>query len=100
MLLEYEEMAIRLAGAAYWNRIIEFFDVTSQLHDNIFQVSPTFRFGLIVTDPDDNKFVDCAITASSDYLVTEDRHFHVLAGSGYRPQVISPQTFIDKFLAP
>lgn len=26
-------------------------------------------------DKDDDKFVDCAITADADYIVTEDRHF-------------------------
>ena len=26
-------------------------------------------------DKDDDKFVDCAITANADYIVTEDSHF-------------------------
>ena len=26
-------------------------------------------------DKDDDKFVDCAITAGADYIVTEDSHF-------------------------
>ncbi len=33
---------------------------------------------LIVNDPDDNKFVDCAFAAGCDYLVTNDRDFDVL----------------------
>ena len=33
---------------------------------------------LITQDPDDNKFVDCAIVANADYLVSEDNHFNVL----------------------
>ena len=28
--------------------------------------------------PDDNKFVDCAIVAGADYIVSEDAHFRVL----------------------
>ena len=39
---------------------------------------PHYHFGLITQDPDDNKFVDCAIVASADYLVSEDNHFNVL----------------------
>lgn len=39
---------------------------------------PQYRFGLIKKDPDDNKFVDCAIIANSDYIVSDDRHFKVL----------------------
>lgn len=27
---------------------------------------------------DNNKFVDCAIIAGADYIVSEDSHFHVL----------------------
>ena len=29
-------------------------------------------------DPDDNKFVDIAISSNSTYLVTNDHHFDVL----------------------
>jgi uncharacterized protein len=38
-------------------------------------VSPTYFWGLISADPDDNKFVDCAVACGADYLVTEDGHF-------------------------
>ncbi len=37
-----------------------------------------FHFGLIENDPDDNKFVDCAIAANTDFIITNDRHFRVL----------------------
>ncbi len=39
---------------------------------------PQFRFDLIKQDPDDNKFVDCAIIANAEYIVSEDNHFNVL----------------------
>ena len=42
------------------------------------QYTPQYRFGLIEQDPDDNKFVDCAIIANADYLVSDDSHFKVL----------------------
>ncbi len=45
---------------------------------NVRFVDPYFRLGLITTDPDDNKFVDCAFAADADYLVSEDNHFNVL----------------------
>lgn len=37
-----------------------------------------FRFNLITADPDDNKFVDCAVTAGATYIVSNDRHFREL----------------------
>lgn len=39
------------------------------------EITPAFRFNLITSDPDDNKFVDCAITAGATYIVSNDRHF-------------------------
>lgn len=45
---------------------------------NVRLVDPHFRMGLIIADPDDNKFVDCAFAANADYLVSEDSHFDVL----------------------
>lgn len=45
---------------------------------NVERVNPTFRFNLITADPDDNKFVDCAIIAGATYIVSNDRHFNEL----------------------
>ena len=42
---------------------------------NIEHVNPTYRFNLITVDPDDNKFVDCAIIAGATFIVSNDRHF-------------------------
>jgi predicted nucleic acid-binding protein len=36
-----------------------------------------FRWDLI-SDHDDNKFVDCYIAAGAHYLISHDRHFNVL----------------------
>ena len=57
--------AIRIANVLLKSNCIKFFD-------------PHFHFGLITQDPDDNKFVDCAIVANADYLVSEDNHFNAL----------------------
>lgn len=45
---------------------------------NVKQIVPSYKWNLITTDPDDNKFVDCAIAANARYIVTEDHHFNVL----------------------
>ena len=42
------------------------------------RVSPTFFFNLIQIDPDDNKFVDCAICGNAEYIVSNDTHFNIL----------------------
>lgn len=45
---------------------------------NVLLKTPFFAFHLIESDPDDNKFVDCAIVANAKYIVTHDHHFNVL----------------------
>ena len=37
-----------------------------------------YNWQLIIADPDDDKFVDCAIAAQADYIVSDDGHFKVL----------------------
>ena len=45
----------------------------------IVSTTPYYRFGLIVADGDDNKFVDCCIATGASFIVSNDRHFDVLA---------------------
>ena len=45
---------------------------------NVLLKTPFFAFHLIESDPDDNKFVDCAIVANAKYIVNHDHHFNVL----------------------
>ena len=45
---------------------------------NVLRVDAQFRFHLITADEDDNKFVDCAIVANAEYIVTNDKHFNEL----------------------
>ncbi len=49
---------------------------------------------MIQTDPDDNKFVDCAIASQADYIVTNDKHFDILAQITFpKVEVITIQQF-------
>lgn len=50
---------------------------------NVQLVDPHFRMRLITSDPDDNKFVDCAFAAGADYLVSEDNHFNILRSTPF-----------------
>ena len=98
ILLEYEEVVCRYAGREQWEMLARLLEVVDQLHGSIRQVSPTFRFLTVTGDPDDDAFVDCAIAGEAEFILTEDRHFDVLAGQGYRPQVIAPEELIRRFL--
>mgnify|MGYP000885800760 CR=1 FL=1 len=45
---------------------------------NILYINKYYFWQLVPNDEDDEKFVDCAIAAGADYLVTNDRHFNHL----------------------
>ena len=52
-------------------------EAIARLHTTVYQ-EVYIHFGLIEKDADDNKFVDCAIAADAEYIVTNDAHFNVL----------------------
>lgn len=45
---------------------------------NTVLTEPYFRWQIIESDSDDNKFFDLAVVAEADYLVTNDRDFDVV----------------------
>lgn len=74
ILNEYEEILTRLADEQTAKYIVD--AIVSNPYTEF--VTVYFDFNLILKDPDDNKFVDCAITASARYIVTEDHHYDVI----------------------
>ena len=90
ILKEYEEILHR----KYYPETVE--EIITSLFNlsNVFLVNPYFNWNLIENDPDDNKFVDCAVAGNVDYIITNDNHFNILKDFGF-PKV---QTLkIDQF---
>jgi putative PIN family toxin of toxin-antitoxin system len=81
ILQEYEEILSRF----YFPRIAEYALGTLVKAKNTSQVIPYYKWNLITNDPDDNKFVDCALNAGADYIVTNDKHFNVLKSNAFPP---------------
>ncbi|MBR4405703.1 MAG: putative toxin-antitoxin system toxin component, PIN family [Bacteroidaceae bacterium] len=75
ILTEYNEILERVANAAVAHNIVNAIARSPYTR----MIDPQYRFGHIEQDPDDNKFVDCAIIAGADYIVSEDAHFRILA---------------------
>lgn len=46
-------------------------------------IVPHYHWKLIVNDPDDDKFVDLAVAGNADFIVTNDKHFKVLAETAF-----------------
>ncbi|MCU0470388.1 MAG: putative toxin-antitoxin system toxin component, PIN family [Arcicella sp.] len=45
---------------------------------NVEQTQIYYNWHIIEEDPDDNKFVDAAISSGADYIITHDKHFKIL----------------------
>ena len=74
ILIEYEEILSEKTTREIAKNVVE---AIARLHTTIFQ-EIYVHFSLIEADPDDNKFVDCAVAADAEYIVTNDSHFNVL----------------------
>ncbi len=46
--------------------------------ENFQKYEPSYKWQLVEKDPDDNKFVDCAVGVNADYLVSDDKHIRGL----------------------
>lgn len=78
ILEEYEEILCTLTNEDTAKYIID--AIVSNPYTRFITVY--FDFNLINEDPDDNKFVDCAITAGARYIVTEDHHYDIIKRHG------------------
>ena len=61
---------------------------------NVLFFEPYYRWKLIETDPDDNKFSDLALSANVTCLITYDKHFDLFKTLAFPTlQVITPSEF-------
>lgn len=74
ILDEYEEILAQKTNSEVASNVVE---AIARLHTTVYQ-EIYVHFGLIHDDEDDNKFVDCAVSASAAYIVTNDKHYNVL----------------------
>jgi putative PIN family toxin of toxin-antitoxin system len=74
MLQEYEELLEKFYSVEISESVVN----TITNASNFIPVTPYFKWNLVFADPDDNKFVDCALNAGADYIVTNDKHFNIL----------------------
>ncbi|MBO4372294.1 MAG: putative toxin-antitoxin system toxin component, PIN family [Bacteroidales bacterium] len=82
ILLEYTEIL-----AIYTSRdVAENIVNAIKLRPNTQFVEPHYKW-LLLPDPDDNKFVDCAISANARYVVSDDNHFKILKNPNLWPHI-------------
>ena len=92
ILFEYHEILAKRYNNLIANTLLKELIETP----NVEHVNPTYRFNLIKADPDDNKFVDCAVIAGATYIVSNDRHFRELQQYDFPKVDVRPLTeFLD-----
>lgn len=92
ILSEYEEIIGRLINQITADAVLKAIENSP----NTILIEKFFRFDLIKTDADDNKFVDCAIASNADYIVTNDRHFQALTSIPFpRVNILKIDDFIN-----
>ncbi|MFW5636369.1 MAG: putative toxin-antitoxin system toxin component, PIN family [Thermodesulfobacteriota bacterium] len=74
ILLEYQEILEKKYSTSAAKLLLGTLDVLPNVHE----ITPNFYWNLIIQDPDDDKFVDCAISGNADHLVSEDSDFNIL----------------------
>jgi len=92
VLAEYEEIITAQTNSELAAAVLD-----AILHlPNLRLVTRYFKWNLITADPDDDKFVDCAIAAGADYLVTEDKHFKILEKIPFPTvRLLGEKTFLE-----
>jgi putative PIN family toxin of toxin-antitoxin system len=92
ILTEYFEIIEQKANIIVASNIIE---LLLSL-DNVEKKDVFYRWDLIKSDRDDNKFVDCAIAGNADFIVTNDKHFNILTKISFPAiSVININEFIN-----
>lgn len=74
ILEEYEEILTQSTNSVIASNVVQ----TLLNAPTVELIEPFYRFNLIKNNPDDNKFVDCAIAGNATYIVSNDSHFDVL----------------------
>lgn len=93
ILEEYAEILERKTSPKFAELAL---DVISNNPYTVF-ITPYYHFKLIVADPDDDKFVDCAVASNAKFIVTEDSHYDVLQNLDFpRVDVIKLDDIIQK----
>jgi putative PIN family toxin of toxin-antitoxin system len=89
ILQEYEEVLLRYHSPETVLLIMEML----LKFPNTIQVVPYYKWNLITADPDDNKFVDCALNVGANFIVSNDKDFNVLKNIAFpRVNVIDIDT--------
>ena len=91
MIFEYIEILQQRAATGAWDFVMDIFmESPGIIYQQVY-----YSWNLIYNDPDANKFVDAAIAANAEYIVTDDAHFNLLKSLKFpRVKIITAREFL------
>jgi uncharacterized protein len=93
ILTEYVEILAEKTTVTIVNNVAELLLVLK----NVKKTAVYYRWNLIKQDADDNKFVDCAIAANADFIVSNDKHFNELKNIEFpKVRIVTAGEFLAK----
>ncbi len=94
MLAEYERaLSYGRVRARHQMSQAEIHALVTQFRRFAILVEPLARLQVVTDDPDDDKFLECAVTGGAAYIVSGDPH--LLAVKHYQGiQILSPAAFV------
>ncbi|MEM0994249.1 MAG: putative toxin-antitoxin system toxin component, PIN family [Bacteroidota bacterium] len=81
ILLEYEEVLQEKTRVEVADNVTNFLSV----YPLVYRKEPYIDWNLIAEDPDDNKYVDCAVAADAFCIVSNDGHFKPYKNNEFPP---------------
>ena len=97
ILIEYEEILRRHVDKVLTTIVLQIIENAP----NTKLVSRYYKWNLIPNDPDDNKFVDCAVAGNAKYIVSHDKHFNHLRTVKFpKITVVGAEAFMHEIIDP
>jgi putative PIN family toxin of toxin-antitoxin system len=91
IVFEYVEVLNRLSIPI--RKIKEFTGLFKERANVEFLVN-TEKMEIIEDDPQDNKFIECAVAANAQYIISGDKHLRALKSFG-NIKILSPSEFLE-----
>ena len=91
---EYVEVLSRL-GLQNEGELKELLDIFAKGLNVLFSAT-TPSLNVIEEDPDDNRFIECAVALKSSYIISGDKHLKSI-GDYMGVHIVTPTEFLQKF---
>jgi len=71
----------------------EYMDYVEEIFSKGILLYPKRHISVIKDDPEDDKYIDCAVSGKADFIISNDKHLFKLARYGHT-RILKPSDFI------